>query len=103
MKSLIAACALGFGLLLGTLGLLRIASDVAQAQELDGYDTYYVAPGGECGAGIVPCYDSVQAAVDAADDPADLIKIAAGVYIDLHPRDGITQVVYISKTLAIQG
>jgi pectin methylesterase-like acyl-CoA thioesterase len=55
-------------------------------------------------------YSSVQAAVDAARD-GDLIKVAEGTYTDIHarPRNDITttgivtQVVYISKTVVIQG
>jgi hypothetical protein len=38
---------------------------------------------------------------DASDE--DVIKVAAGHYTDLHQRDGITQVVYISKSVTIQG
>jgi hypothetical protein len=47
-------------------------------------------------------YSSVQAAVDAAND-GDVIKVASGTYTDVHQRNGITQVVYISKTVTIQG
>jgi glycerophosphoryl diester phosphodiesterase len=72
---------------------------------------YYVAPGGNCGTGNLPCYDNPQAAVDAAVDPSDVIKVAAGWYTDTHARPRhdlssggtVTQVVYISKTVTIQG
>lgn len=47
-------------------------------------------------------YSSVQTAVDAAGD-GDVIKVAAGDYTDIHVRNGITQVVYISETVTIQG
>ncbi len=55
-------------------------------------------------------YSTIQAAVDAAGD-GDIIKVAAGVYTDVQgrPRNDIsatgvvTQVVYISKTVTIQG
>jgi len=55
-------------------------------------------------------YSSVQAAVDAANE-GDIIKVAMGVYTDMsvRPRNDVTttgvvtQVVYISKTVTIQG
>jgi hypothetical protein len=72
--------------------------------------TRYVAVAGDCG-GAGPCYTSVQAAVDAAQ-PGDEILIASGVYSDTHarpapptyvPSRAITQVVYITKPLALRG
>jgi uncharacterized repeat protein (TIGR01451 family) len=95
---------LGLGAV-GALALLWLfgsGSTVARAQGPDGYDTYYVAPGGDCG-GETPCYAAVQAAVDAADDPGDVVKVAAGTYTDVHYRATLTQVVYISKTVTIRG
>ncbi|MEA3345441.1 MAG: NosD domain-containing protein [Chloroflexota bacterium] len=47
-------------------------------------------------------YDTIQAAVDAASD-GDEIRVAGGNYTDIHQRAGITQVVYISKTVTIRG
>lgn len=44
----------------------------------------------------------IQAAVDAAQ-PGDVIKVSQGTYTDMHARGGVTQVVYISKTVTIQG
>jgi hypothetical protein len=32
-----------------------------------------------------------------------VVKVAAGVYTDVHARDGLTQVVYISKTVTVRG
>lgn len=61
----------------------------------------YVASGGDCG-GATPCYDSVQAAVDAAVE-GDVIKMAQGTYTGVSARDGVTQVVYISKTITVRG
>ena len=71
--------------------------------------TLYVAPGGNCG-GATPCYATIQSAVDAASD-WDWIKVAAGTYTDVHvrPRNDVTttgvvtQMVYISVTLTIEG
>jgi len=55
-------------------------------------------------------YASIQDAIDAASD-GDVIKVAAGTYtgVNVHPRNDITstgvvtQLVYISKTITIQG
>ncbi len=55
-----------------------------------------VCLGGDCD------YDSIQVAVDAASS-GDWIKVAQGAYTDVHVRAGITQVVYISKSVIIQG
>jgi parallel beta-helix repeat protein len=63
----------------------------------------HAAPAGDlqvCPSGCT--YSSIQAAVDAAD-PGDVIKVAAGVYTDVHARGGITQVVYISETVTLRG
>ncbi len=47
-------------------------------------------------------YSSIQSAVDAAKD-GDVIKVAQGTYTDVHIREGITQVVYLSKTITLRG
>ena len=36
-------------------------------------------------------------------DSGDEIRVASGTYTDVHARAGITQVVYISKTVTIRG
>jgi hypothetical protein len=100
---------LGLGLTLVSLWLLGRSSSVALAQGPDGYSTYYVAP--SCDGVPLPCYTTLQAAVDAADDPEDVVKVAAGTYTDVsvRPRNDVTttgvvtQVVYISKTVTIRG
>jgi len=47
-------------------------------------------------------FSSVQAAVDAASN-GDTIKVADGTYTDMNNYGGLSQIVYISKTLTIQG
>jgi parallel beta-helix repeat protein len=47
-------------------------------------------------------YSAVQPAVDAASD-GDIVKVAAGTYTGVSARAGVTQMVYISKTVTIQG
>ncbi len=85
--------AVGAGLVT-TLALLWLP--VAHAQGPDGYAIYYVAP--SCVGVHGPCYTSVQAAVDAADDPGDVVKVAAGTYTGVSG-----EVVYLDKTLTIRG
>jgi len=64
------------------------------------------APDGEwhvCPPGPPACsFATLQEAVDAAA-PGDLIKVAEGVYTDLHVREGMTQVVFITESVTIRG
>jgi parallel beta-helix repeat protein len=57
---------------------------------------------GELHVCITCTYTTVQAAVDAAAD-GDVIKVAAGTYTGVLMRDGVTQTVYVSKTVSIRG
>lgn len=99
---------LALGGLAVVMTYLFLFSGVARPVQADP-GIHYVAPGGNCG-GASPCYTSVQAAVDAAG-PGDEIRVAAGSFTDVYvrPRNDITtagvvtQVVYISKTVAIRG
>jgi hypothetical protein len=88
---LLIALALGLGLSVALVWLLGdgLSTPVAHAAEL------HVCPSG-C------TYSSIQAAVDAAGVD-DVIKVAGGIYTELHARDSMTQVVYISKTVTVRG
>jgi hypothetical protein len=59
-------------------------------------------PAGELRVCATCAYQTVQAAVDAAIS-GDVIKVAQGTYTDIHARAGITQVVYITKSVTIRG
>lgn len=95
------------GLSLIILWLLNSPGSAALAD----INILYVAPDGACG-GAVPCYASVQAAVDAAG-AGDEIRVAGGAYTDVHARPApagypgdlatIQQVVYLSKMVMIRG
>ena len=86
-------------LLLGTLAVLRTGSGPQIA--LAWGNILYVDAAGSCGS-HTPCYTTVQAAVDTAAT-GDEIRVAAGTYTGVSAREGVTQVVYISKTVTIQG
>jgi parallel beta-helix repeat protein len=77
------------------------ARPVASAREIASF--LYVAPGADCGDIVFsPCFDNVQGALDeAAED--DEIRVAEGTYADVTAREGVTQVVYISKTVTLRG
>ena len=57
--------------------------------------------GNSCSNSALPCA-TVQHAVDVAV-PGDDIRVAAGIYTGVSARAGITQMVYLSKTVAIRG
>jgi parallel beta-helix repeat protein len=77
-------------------------NSVAQAQGPDGHSIYYVGPDGNCGE-MAPCFSTVQAAVDAVDAPDDVVKVAAGTYTGVSSRSGTVQLVYVYKSLTLQG
>ena len=70
--------------------------------------TRYVTTGGNDGGGTSSCTPSslpcrtVQQAVDVAAN-GDEIHVASGIYTGVQARNGVTQVVYINKTVALRG
>ena len=60
----------------------------------------HVAP--DCTGVPVPCYTTVQDAIDAAD-PGDEIRVAAGHYTGMQTIGGARQLVVISKTVTLRG
>jgi parallel beta-helix repeat protein len=96
--------------LAGVVALLWLLGGGTPSAHAD--SPHRVAP--DCTGIPVPCHTTIQEAVDAAS-PGDVIKVATGVYSDVHGRPAplgypsppasgiITQVVYISKTVTIQG
>jgi len=97
-------CSLAFMLaLLLAMGAAR-SPDVALAQ---GLTIRYVDcatgsdGGNDCADSSAPCA-TIQHAVDVADS-GDEIRVATGTCTDVQSRAGISQVVYVSKTVTLRG
>jgi parallel beta-helix repeat protein len=95
-RKIVFSLAAGILLLVGLFLVLRVSPMQANASIL-----YVSSTDPACG-GQSPCYTTIQDAVDAASG-GDVIKVAAGIYSGVQTRASITQVVYISKSLTIQG
>jgi hypothetical protein len=101
-KRLFGILVLGLGLTLALLAGLQMAHAGPAAL------TRYVTTGGNDGGGTSSCTSSsfpcrtVQQAVNAAVD-GDEIRVATGVYTGVQAHDGVTQVVYINKTVILRG
>ena len=102
--SALLACGLLVVLFASLAGILAHTASPAKAQGT--FTVRYVAPSGNdagnnCVNPNAPCA-TIQHAVDVAD-PGDEIRIAEGVYTHTFQRNGITQSVYISKSLFLRG
>ncbi len=62
---------------------------------------HYVGPGGNCD-NLQPCYATIQDAVNAAN-PGDTIRVLPGTYSQVNNLGGTSQVVYITKSLTLEG
>ena len=102
-----ARCLLGILVLgLGSTWVLLVGLHMAHASPAA--STRYVTTEGNDGGGTSPCTSSsvpcrtVQQAVNAATD-SDEIRVATGVYTGVQAHIGVTQVVYINKTVILRG
>ncbi len=77
-----------------------VGADV-QPMATDRYVSKTGNDSGGCTSVGNPCR-TIQFAVDAAN-PGDRVLVAGGIYTDVHARNGMTQVVSISKTLTLMG
>ncbi len=97
-----------FGILLFVLtaAVLGLGLAVALAESSPAATVRYVAltgndAGNACATPVTPCR-TIQRAVDQAR-AGDEIRIAVGAYTGVAARAGVTQTVYISKTLTLRG
>jgi len=79
-----------------------VCATASLAQGSDGYAVYYVTPAG-VDAGMTPEYDSIQDAVNAADNAVDVVKVMGGTYRGIGTLGGSQQVVYIDKSITVLG
>jgi hypothetical protein len=98
-----AGLVLALGLALALVGLLAHPSQPAQAQSGSGVIRVATtgSDGPACGGEGNPCR-TVQYAVDQAV-PGEEIRVATGVYSGVNSYAGLSQVVYISKTVTLRG
>jgi parallel beta-helix repeat protein len=110
-KQLLISMSLGLGLICGVISLLAVLSSntgLTEAEEVFAAGVRYVTPapigddaGNSCANRDRPCA-TVQHAVDVAA-PGDEIRVATETYTGVSARSGITQMVYLSKTVTIRG
>jgi hypothetical protein len=95
---------LGLGFVIGTLALTGALADGLSPLGVQGINRYVAPAGadsGDCSVLAAPCA-SVQYAVDVASDGDDVL-VARGVYTGVQARSSYTQVVYLTRTVAIRG
>ncbi len=108
MKQVFSSLALSLLFIFGALGALggprldRMAprTDLAAPGEV----YCVISQTGTLGP-FAPCtqvFTNIQTAVDTASG-GETIRVATGLYTDVHMQAGITQVVYLSKTVHLQG
>ena len=88
--------------MIAMMALLLLAGQPSQAQTPTiRYVVFGGADTGVCADPDEAC-GSVQYAVDVAD-AGDIIKVAAGTYTGVNSNGGLSQVVYVDKTLTVRG
>jgi len=108
MRRMMLTGILGIGMTLSLLSLfagLRVMVYSPQAAFAAPGETYCVIPVGESPGTLLICqqvFTSVQAAVEAAGG-GETIRVATGLYTDVHQRGGVTQLVYVDRTLTLRG
>ena len=100
----VVACLVALAGVVSLLGLFGKPAPVTQAGLVSGEKIKVsLRPAAVTTVCMSGCdYDTIQGAVDAAND-GEVIKVAAGTYTDLGVRFGSTQVVYIDKSITLQG
>lgn len=95
LRLLPLTCSAAFSFLLLALLLLKMNSAHAESS------IHYVSSDGNC-VNAQPCYAIIQSAVDAAQ-AGDEIRIAGGIYTGVNQYAGLSQLVYLTKSLTLRG
>lgn len=101
LLKIVLSLTFGIGISVGLIYALAQTSMIGLAAG----EALCVVPPGESTGPFTACqavFTSVQDAVDAAVS-GQQIRIATGVYTDIHSRNFVTQVVYLDKSVTLQG
>ncbi len=101
MKRLIRLLIIGLTVWLSGLGLILLAPAPLPVQAGAG-DVYCVTPGGGSFGECTQVFTNPQAAVDAATG-GEQIRLAGATYAGVKFRAGLSQTVYISRSLTLRG